>query len=198
VRRLAAAAVSAVLIGAVTMAGALVATPGPWTRGYVSEAGTAGRPFATAYAVGVGVLALGVALLGGCFAARARVAAALLGVAALMAGVSAAVPCSAGCPLPPFEASTVADLVHTGAAMAGMAAVCFAMVAVAAGDGAPPAQRRPAGGFAVATFPLAAAEGLGMLLAGRGPLTAMTERLLLATTVCWLLAAATLAARRGR
>lgn len=201
-RGTAVAAATAVLMGAVTMAGTLVATPGPWTRGYVSEAGTAGMPHATGYALGVGALALGVALLGRYFAAATtrdratRAAAALLGVAALMAGTSAAVPCSGGCPLPPYEAYTAADLVHTGAAVVGMAAVFLAMVAVALSAAVPPVQRRLAGAFAAVTFPPAATEGLGMLLVGRGPLTAVAERVLLTVTVGWLLGASVAAALR--
>jgi hypothetical protein len=195
---LAAGAALAVLTGAVSMAGTLVATPGPWIRGYVSETGTADQPFAAAYAVGGFALALGVALLGACLAPLARAAAALLAVAASMAAVSAAVPCSAGCPLPPYEAFTVADLVHTGAAMIGLAAVFVAMVTMAISVAVPPWQRRWAGGFAVAMLPLAVTEGLGMLLVGRGTLTAVVERVLLTVTACWLLGAAGLAAGSAR
>jgi hypothetical protein len=63
------------------------------------------------------------------------------------------------------------------------------MVAVALSAAVPPVQRRLAGGFAAVTFPVAATEGLGMLLVGRGPLTAVAERVLLTVTVCWLLCA---------
>ena len=71
-RLLAAGAGFAVLAGAIVMLVALVAAPGPWLRGYVSEAGTAGQPFAGAYRWGLLVLALGVALLSAAFAVDPR------------------------------------------------------------------------------------------------------------------------------
>ena len=149
-RLLAGASGLAVAIGAVAMLLTLVAAPGPWTQGYVSEAGTTGRPFALAYRSGLILLTLGVALLGTAFAlqhrrrrretsagsalqmsrsvpirravldgrpAFVRLAAVLLGAASLLAGTAGAVPCSNRCPLPPFEPTTLADVVHTAASI---------------------------------------------------------------------------------
>jgi hypothetical protein len=188
----------AVTVGVVLMLVALVAVPGPWTRGYVSEAGAAAAPLAMAYRCAVILFAAGVALLGGVFAPVSRRIAALLVVAAGLAATSGAVPCSAGCPLPPHEPTTVADVVHAGAGIVGMAAAAFAMLATATAPTLRPALRRLAASAAAATFPLAAVEALGMLLAGRGALTGTVERLLLAVAVGWLVSTAALAARPSR
>jgi hypothetical protein len=87
--------------------------------------------------------------------------------------------------LPPFEPTTVADVVHTAASVAGMAVLAGAMAAVAVMDPWP-AMRRLAAVAAACTVPLAAALGLTMLLAGRGTLGALVERVLLVVAVSWL------------
>ncbi|MEU5550851.1 DUF998 domain-containing protein [Micromonospora sp. NPDC047793] len=124
-------------------------------------------------------------------------AVALLVAAALCTLLSGAVTCSAGCPLPPFEPATVADLVHGAASVAATATVVFAMVALAL---APQADRRlcrPATVAAVVALPLAGAVGLAMLFVGRGSLVGVLERLLLAVAILWgLTTALTLAAGR--
>jgi hypothetical protein len=220
-RLLAGASGLAVAIGAVAMLLTLVAAPGQWTQGYVSEAGTTGRPFALAYRSGLILLALGVALLGTAFAlqhrrrretpagsalqmsrsvpirravldgrpAFVRLAAVLLGAASLLAGTAGAVPCSNQCPLPPFEPTTLADVVHTVASILGIAILAGAMIAVALTD-----LRRAVRGLALAaaavTLPLGAAMGLTMLLVGRGALGWALERVLLVVAVSWLVGTA--------
>ncbi len=195
-RRSAAAAGPAVALGAAVMLAALVAAPGSWLTGYVSEAGTAGQPYAVPYRWGLILLALGVALLGAAFA-RSRLpwAALLLGAAALMAAASGVVSCSDRCPLPPFEPTTVADVVHTAASIVGMVLLAAAMLAVALLDRRP-ALRRLATVGAACTVPLGVALGLTMLFAGRGPLGAVLERLLLAVAVTWLIGTAVSLHRR--
>jgi hypothetical protein len=183
------AAAAAVLAGSGAMLAALVAAPGSWLEGYVSEAGTAGQPLAAAYRWGLILLAGGVALLAVALAPRTRTAAALLGLAAPLALTSAAVRCSHECPLPPREPTTVPDVVHAGAGIAGMMLLAGAM-AVLAATPVRPALRRLAIAGAVSTVPLGAAFGLALLVAGRGPVTAITERILLAVAVCWLAATA--------
>jgi hypothetical protein len=187
----AAAAGLAVLAGALIMLVALIAVPGPWFAGYVSEAGTAGRPFAVAYRCGLILLAVGVGLLA---AALRRISAvvALLGVAAVLAATSGAVPCSSGCPLPPFEPTTVADVVHAAASIAGMVSLAAAMVAVVAARMLRPATRRLAACSAALTVPLGGYLGLTMLFVGRGGLSALLERLLLVVAVSWLIGTAIL------
>jgi hypothetical protein len=194
--RVAAGAGLAVLGGAVTMAIGLVAAPGPWTDGYVSEAGTAGMPAATAYRVGLLVLAAAVVALGAAVGPAIRPAAQSLVIAGLLAGTSGAVPCSARCPLPPYEATTPADLLHSAASILGMAALAFAMIALAVAPQTHRALRRWAVVGSAAMFPLATVMALAMALAGRAPLTGALERVLLAAAVCWLVGAAWAIARR--
>jgi hypothetical protein len=187
------------------MAVALVAGPEPWTSGYVSETGTPGMPYATAYRVGLLVLAAGVVALGAAMAAApgaavgraAQVAALLLGAAGVLAGISASVPCSTGCPLPPHEAGTAADLVHTAASILGMAALGFAMLVLAGTRTTSAPLRRLAAVAASLTFPLAAVEAVAMLLAGRAPLTGAVERCLLIVAICWLGGTAAVVAARS-
>jgi Protein of unknown function (DUF998) len=184
-RALPVAAACVVLSGAILIVAALVAAPGPWSAGYVSEAGTADRPFAVAYRIGVIVLAAGVALLGLAVHRPAPLAAALLGLAAGLAAVSGSVACTSQCPLPPFEPTTVPDVVHAAAAIAGMVTLAAAMGAIMLSS-ADHALRRLAAVGAVLTVPTGAALGLTMLLVGRGALVAALERILLAIAVSWL------------
>jgi hypothetical protein len=206
-RLLAAGAGFAVLTGALVMLVALVAAPGPWLRGYVSEAGTAGQPSAVAYRCGLLILALGVTLLGMALGAHPRssrsaplrsgfVVAVLLGLAALMAGVSGVVPCSDQCPLPPFEPTTVADVGHTAASIVGMVLLALAMLAACAAD-LRPALRRLSAVAATITVPMGITLGLTMLLAGRGTVGASLERLLLVVSVSWLIGTSLLTVLRN-
>jgi hypothetical protein len=181
-RIFAAIAALAVPVGAAIMLIALVAAPGPWSAGYVSEAGTAGQPFAPAYRTGLMLLALGVACLG---VTGRRLAGTLLLLAAVLAGVSAAVSCSGGCPLPPFEPTTVADVVHTSAGVVGMAVLAGAMAATWWQE-TRTAVRRLAAAATTLTVPLGGALGLTMLFAGRTTLGAVLERILLLVAVAWL------------
>lgn len=193
----AAAAASGWLVagGAVAITAAVVAGPGAGVAGYVSEAGTGGYPLAATYRAGVLAVAAGLALLGAVTAPFSALAGGLLGVAALAAALSGAVPCSAGCPLPPFEAATGADLLHGGASIVGVASCAFAMVALAATGRLGPGVRRLAALAAGLTVPLGGAVGLAMLFAGRGSLTGALERVLLVTAAAWLVATATLFVR---
>jgi hypothetical membrane protein len=187
--QLAAAAALTVTTGAGAMLVALVAGPEPWWRGYVSEAGTAGRPYAIVYRLGLVLLALGVALLG---RVLPRVGLLLL-VAAVLAGTSGVVPCSAGCPLPPYEPTTPADVVHTAASILGMVVLAAAM-AVTWRAAVRPAARRLTAVALTLTLPLGATLGLTMLFAGRGPVGASLERVLLVVAVIWLVGIAVLTA----
>ncbi|WP_410813030.1 DUF998 domain-containing protein [Micromonospora sp. 067-2] len=193
-RAAASAAVGSTLAGAVAVTVAVVAGPGPGLTGYVSEAGIAGSAHATTYRIGILALAGGLLLLAAALPPGVRAAPALLAVGAVFSSVSGAVTCSAGCPLPPFERSTVADLVHGGASIVATAAVVLAMVALAVSGAAGPAVRRLAGGVAGLALPLCAAVGLALLLVGRGELVGVLERLILALAVLWGLVTATVLA----
>jgi hypothetical protein len=108
----------------------------------------------------------------------------LLAGGAVAGAVSGTVSCSARCPLPPFERATVADLVHGGASVLGVACCAFAMLAVAA-TAADPLARRCSAVAAGATFPLSALVASAMLGVGRGAVVGVLERLLLAVLVLW-------------
>ncbi|GAA2544489.1 hypothetical protein GCM10010435_11300 [Winogradskya consettensis] len=206
-RILGGAAGGAVLVGAAVMLVTLVASPGSWLAGYVSETGTAGLRFAVAYRTGLILLAAGVALLGLALRPAPRPVAALLGVAAFLAAVSGVVPCTNQCPLPPFEPTTLSDVVHTAASIIGMVMLAGVMAMIgfssllrspaltrALSFFAPavvaffrPASRRLSAVGATLMVPLGAALGLTMLFAGRGPVGAILERLALTVAVSWLI-----------
>ena len=189
----AAAAALTVAAGASGMLFTLVARPQPWWQGYVSEAGTAGQPYAGVYRLSLIVLALGVALLG----RATRDAGLLLLVAALLAATSSIVPCSSQCPLPPYDPTTPADLIHTAASILGMAALAAAM-AVTWSTNAHPNIRQLTAAALTLTVPLSAALGLMMLFAGRGTTSALLERILLMVAVTWLIGTALLTTFNGR
>jgi hypothetical protein len=203
-RLLAAVAGLVVTGGAVTMLIALVATPGAWWQGYVSEAGTARQPYATAYRTGLIVLAAGVGLLGlalrpdkrlpGGWPDRVRdgsVTAAALLTAAALAGASGVVPCTDRCPLPPYEPTTVADVVHAGASIAGLVVLAGAMAATWFAE-VRAATRRLAAGAAALMVPLGAVFGLSLLTVGRSLFGALAERLILIIAVSWVVGTAAL------
>ncbi|MEK8107588.1 DUF998 domain-containing protein [Micromonospora sp. M12] len=109
----------------------------------------------------------------------------MLAAGAVFTALSGTVTCSDGCPLPPFERATTADLVHGGASIAATAAVVFAMITLAVSGPVGPMVRRLAGVAAALTLPLSAAVGLGMLVVGRGTVVGVLERLILALAVLW-------------
>ncbi|MFI5931234.1 DUF998 domain-containing protein [Actinoplanes sp. NPDC051494] len=192
-RRLAAvAALLLVPAGAVTMLAGLVAAPGSWLAGYVSEAGVTGMPLASPYRWGLIALACGVALLGGALRHLSGRVAPVLGAAAVFAAGSAVVPCATTCALPPFEPTTVADVVHSAAAVAGLVLLAGAMALIAWSPEFRPAQRRLAAASAALIVPSGAALALTMLLVGRGTLGAYLERVVLVIAVSWLTGAAQL------
>ncbi|MEU4214645.1 DUF998 domain-containing protein [Actinoplanes sp. NPDC026623] len=188
---MAAAAGCAGLVGSLMMLLALVAAPGPWLQGYVSEAGIAGLPLAAPYRLGLVLLAGGAGLLGLALRHRSRLAALLLGGAAAFAAASGAVPCSSGCPLPPYEPATAGDVVHAGATVVASFLLAGAMVTVAR---TPAPARRLAAVAAALIVPLGGALGLIMLLVGRDPAGAILERLVLLVAVGWLVGTALLTA----
>ncbi|MEU4778497.1 DUF998 domain-containing protein [Micromonospora sp. NPDC023633] len=196
--RAAAASASAACVaaGAVAVTVAVVAGPGPGPTGYVSEAGVTDSAYAPAYRIGVFALAAGLLLLAAALPRALRAAAGLLAVGGVFALVSGAVTCSAGCPLPPFERATTADLVHGAASILAVAAVVFAMLAIALTRAAPPALHRLAAVALAAALPLAGATAVALVAVGRGGLIAVLERLLLLVAVLWGAATATAVALR--
>ncbi|MFG1651190.1 DUF998 domain-containing protein [Micromonospora sp. NPDC049275] len=192
------AAAGCAVAGAVAVTVAVVAGPGPGLTGYVSEAGIAGSAHAVAYRIGVLALAGALLLIAAALPPGVRVAPALLATGAVLTAVSGAVTCSAGCPLPPFERTTVADLVHGGASIAATAAVVLAMVALAVSGPAGAMVRRLAAGTATLALPLCATVGVAMLVVGRGALVGVVERLVLGLAVLWGVATGTALALASR
>ncbi|MEV1287350.1 DUF998 domain-containing protein [Micromonospora sp. NPDC049679] len=190
------ATVAGIVGGGVAVTVAVVAGPGPGLTGYVSEAGVASSAYAATYRLGIFALATGMLLLAATLAPTLRAAALLLAVSAGCTLLSAVVTCSDGCPLPPFERATAADLVHGGASMAAVAAAVFAMLTIMLSSRADRALRRGATAATAVALPLSAAVGLAMLLVGRGALVGVLERLLLLTTALWLLGTALTARRK--
>ncbi|MER7415542.1 DUF998 domain-containing protein [Micromonospora peucetia] len=192
----ASAAAACVVAGAVAVTVAVVAGPGPGLTGYVSEAGVTDSGYAPAYRIGVFALAAGVLLLAAALPPVLRAAAALLAAGSVFALVSGAVACSAGCPLPPFEQATTADLVHGAASILAVAAVVLAMLATTLTRAAPSMLRRLAGVALALALPLAGATAVALVTVGRGGLIAVLERLLLLVAVLWGAATATTIALR--
>jgi hypothetical protein len=174
----------AVTAGAVVMLFALVAPAGSWWDGYVSEAGTAGQPYAIPYRSGLVLLAAGVALLGWALRDLRLVSACLL-VAAVLAATSGLVACSDTCPLPPYEPATAADIIHASASVVGMIVLAGAMAAVWFAHPRP-ALTRLSAVCVVPIVPIGAALGLTMLFVGRSDFGALVERLALIVAVFWL------------
>lgn len=187
-----------VVAGAVAVTIAVICGPGPGLSGYVSEAGAASSSYALTYRFGIFGLAVGLLLLAAAVRPALRAAAALLTVSAACTVVSGAVTCSDGCPLPPFQRGTAADLVHGGASISAVATCVFAMVALALSPRATRRLRRPSVAATAVALPLSGAVGLAMLIVGRGALVGVLERLLLLTTALWLLAVALTLGRRSR
>ncbi|MEU0150669.1 DUF998 domain-containing protein [Micromonospora fulviviridis] len=183
-------AAGCVVAGAVAVTVAVAAGPGPGLTGYVSEAGVTDSGYAGAYRIGVFALAAALLLLAAALPPALRTAAALLVAGAAGTALSGAVACSTGCPLPPFEAATVADLVHGGASITATAAVVFAMLALLLSPATGRLLRRVAGIGAALALPLSAAIGLAMLTVGRGGLVGVLERFLLTVAAAWGLATA--------
>lgn len=184
-----AAAASAVfaVAGAIGLA---VATDGAGRIGeYISESGVVGAPRSGLYRFSILGAAAAVALLSAALRGASGRAAALLALAVPCVVASGQVRCSSGCPLPPYETPTAADLVHAGASIGG-ALLCAAAMLVLAGPGVGPPLRRPSLLGAVVAVPLQAGAGAAILLDGRGVVAGALERLALLAILGWLVAVA--------
>lgn len=187
---------AAVAAGVVTLCGVVLvaqaaADGGRTITGYLSELGVETQPQAARYRAGMLLLAASVALLGTALWPITRLGAGLLGVAAVNGVVSGLVPCSDGCPLPPYEQFTAADLVHGGTSAAAVGFCALAILAVARA-----AAGMSLGGVCLVSFgvvaPLVVAVGVSMLTVGRGEVTSVLERLTLSATLAWIILACVL------
>jgi hypothetical protein len=174
--------------GGATFAIAVLATQGVAYRGYVSEAGVTGQPYAVAYRLGIVGLGLAFLALAGAVRWLLPPAALVLVASALLAFASGSVPCSRGCPLPPFETPTTADLVHGGASIIGVGLSGLAILLLAVFG--PEGRLRRVCRVAIAPIvTLGLVNAYGIMFVGRGQLTGLAERLLLVLVVGWCLAA---------
>ncbi|MFD1323777.1 DUF998 domain-containing protein [Micromonospora sonneratiae] len=178
------------MVGAGAVTVAVVAGPGPGLTGYVSEAGIATSAYASTFQLGMFSLAAALFLFATALPPTLRPAAALLALSGLSTVLSGAVTCTDGCPLPPFERATTADLVHGGAAIAAVAASVFAMLVIVVSPRAPRSLRRLSVLAAAFALPLSATVGIAILTLGRGRVVGVVERLLLANVMLWVLTAA--------
>ena len=186
-------AVAAVVLGAV---GLLISLSSLGIGTYVSEAGVPGTRYeglyrASVLAIGMAVGALALALRG-----VERAAAVALALATPFALASAAVTCSQGCPLPPYERPTAADLVHAGSTVVSLA-FCGLAILLLAWRGPDGPLRTVARAGLVVAVPLLAASGASLVFAGRGTATGVLERLALAAALGWLIATAVAVAVRS-
>lgn len=160
--------------------------------GYVSEAGAVGSAYAGLYRAGVVTLAAATALLAASIGRSAVWVTVPVVLAAPAIVVSGSVRCTPGCPLPPYEPTTAADVVHAVGSIAGVGLCALAMLAVAYADmGVLSRISR----YAVAVgWPLLVATAVGLAAVGHSVFTGTAERLGLAVCLVWLIAVAGLRA----
>jgi len=153
---------------------------------YVSEAGAPdsahyGIYRASVIAIGLGAAALATSLL----RPFALAAAALFAAAPAIIG-SAVVPCTPGCPLPPYAVTTARDLVHAVTSMVGVGCCALAMLALARSATGP--LRRLSWLAVWCAWPALLATALSMLTLGRGLSTGVLERIALTLCLAWIVA----------
>jgi hypothetical protein len=175
------------LAGMGLIAASVVATRRLWFGGYVSEAGVAVEPNAEIYQAGMVAVAVGLVLVALAAAPTVPAAGWLLVVSGASAGVSGAVPCSTGCPLPPYEATTLVDLVHAGASIIAVGGSTLAMGAVGLAATADATWRRVSWLAFWIVGALVAAAAVAMLSVGRGYATGLLERVILVASTAWIL-----------
>jgi Protein of unknown function (DUF998) len=186
VHRVAGALAAAVtMAAAVLLGGAVLTTEGLLYRGFVSEAGVAGQPHVTGYRWGVYAVGLALLLLAVALRPAAAIPAGLLLVSAVLASLSATVPCSPGCPLPPYETPTVADLVHGVGSTVGVGLTALAVLVLALSRRPGPV-RRLSRGFLWPLVPLGATMAFALAFLGRGWTIGVAERALLVVILAWM------------
>ena len=179
------AAAGAALAGSVGAAGLATAVAGSAPATYVSESGVPGAPHAGLYAASMVLLAAALALLAVPARRASWLIAACLAPAAPLAGVAAAVHCSPGCPLPPYETPAARDLVHAAGAIGALGLCALAMLLSATLRVEPGVRRRGRIGLLLAYPPLILSAA-GILLAGRSLFTGVMERLALVAVCAWV------------
>jgi hypothetical protein len=167
---------------------------GPGIAGYVSESGVAGAPHALLYRLGLLIFVVATAAAALALRNPAPLAAAVLALAAPCLLVSSAARCSRGCPLPPFQRSTLGDLVHAGASIAAVGLCALAML-VAAWRATDRRLRKVSRWLAGFTIPVLCGMAVGLLAVGHSPFTAIVERISLLGCLSWLVTVSALGLR---
>jgi hypothetical protein len=195
VRRL--CAIGGGLLAGLALVGLVVAdvgSPGLRLQGYVSEFGATGAPMANIYRLAVLGFAGALALLGISVRPISGLAALAVMVAAGSAGLSAAVRCTPGCPLPP-DPSTPNDIVHASSSIVAftVAACALFLLALRAPD---PAIRRVCGWTVLLMVGFGFPDAVGIVAIGRGLITGVLERVTILGATLGLLRLSAVLARR--
>jgi hypothetical protein len=168
-------------------AGALVlvaaGTPGLRISGSVSQLGATGQPMAGTYQAAVLGIAVAVCLLAFGIAPVSRLAAAALAGTTVLGAVSAAVPCTPGCPLPPTSTATSADVAHVIASTAAFVLVAWAMLLLAR-SGTDRLARLSRSSVVLVTA-LGTPVGVALVATGEGLLNGVLERAMMAVALAW-------------
>jgi len=187
---------AAASLAAVTAIGCLVAatirTPGFGTADYVSELGVGDG--SSVYRAGVLAAAIGVASYA-VAVRRVVLAAGLLGASSLLFLGSAAVTCTPGCPLPPYQDTTAQDLLHAGASAGalGLAGLSMLVLAVRCQDRLVAAV---CGIAALVELGFMAVTGIALLANTQGVVNGVLERCVVGAALSWLLVSGSLLAVR--
>lgn len=162
---------------------------------YVSELGADGMPTAAGFRVALVVLVVGgllIAVAARRVRARGRILSAWPPAVTLVAScagflVTAAVPCTAGCPVPvPFSvAFTWQDFTHTGVAVLAFAAASWAMLQCSTVADAP-ALRHLSLGCAIAVAAVAATGGLMSVFSWNTDVGSRLEYVATSIGVAWI------------
>lgn len=192
-------AAGAAVIGAAAAGGLVIAaagTPGLRLRGSVSQLGATGERFAATYQVAVLGIALAVGLLAISIEPISLLASGALVATAGLGTVSAVVPCSPGCPIPPDPTATTGDIVHVVASSAAFVFVACAMLLLAR-SGVESVARLCRYAL-VLVIALGTPVGVALVLTGEGIVNGVTERAMMAVALFWLVRVSMMAARLSR
>jgi hypothetical protein len=177
-------AVGTAVMGAAAVTVAVADTAAGY--GYVSEAGAPGAPLRAVYRFGIAGLAIALALAA--VALRPLVPAASLALvgAAPLAMASGAVSCTPGCPLPPYQTPSGADLVHAVASSGALLLTAAAIILTARAPDIEDLLRRVSRFGLGLVVPLEIAAGLATLAVGRGYVSGVLERAAIIAAIGWV------------
>lgn len=194
VRVLAGSVLVLTAFGTAALLSAARGTPGYQLDDYLSEMGIPGEPYAGTYQLSVRSVVAAMLLLGTTLSMVLRTIAplaALVVSAALLIG-SVQVPCTPGCPVPPWGPGfTGQDVLHLVVSAGGLGMAAIAMVLVAGTERAGPMLRvgsLAAGGL---TLGCMAVTGAALLVRPHGVVHGLFERGAVAVALGWVVLVAT-------